>query len=84
MREQVSRPHHSLGQSWRANRLTNLATTQAQIQGFVLAHYNIYPIYELLECRKEPVLQIQGCRISMIQGIRIPKRSPCEDPVLMV
>ena len=31
----------------RASRLTNSATTQAQIQGFELAHPNIYPTYEL-------------------------------------
>ena len=29
--------------------MTSSATTQAQIQGFELAHPNIYPIYELLE-----------------------------------
>ena len=69
----------------RAGRLTNSATTQAQIQGFELAHPNIYPIYELLECMKGPVLQIQSCRISMTQGNnRISKRSPSEDPVLIV
>ena len=33
----------------RAGRLTNSATTQAQIQGFELAHPNIYPTYELQE-----------------------------------
>lgn len=34
-------------------------------QGFEMA----YPIYELLEHVKGPVLQNQSCRISMIQGI---------------
>ena len=69
----------------RAGRLTNSATTQAQIQGFELAHPNIYPIYELLECVKVPVLQIQNYRISMTQGNdRISERSPSEVPVLMV
>ena len=48
--------------------MTNSATTQALIQGFVLAHPNIYPIYELLACVKGLVLQIQSCRISMTQG----------------
>ena len=69
----------------RAGRLTNSATIQAQIQGFELAHPNIYPIYELLECMKGLVLQIQNYRISMTQGNnRISKRSPSEDPVLIV
>ena len=53
--------------------------------GFELAHPNIYPIYELLECVKVPVLQIQNYRISMTQGNdRISERSPSEVPVLMV
>jgi hypothetical protein len=33
-----------------------------------LVHPNIYSIYELLEHVKGPVLQVQGCRISMTQG----------------
>jgi hypothetical protein len=41
----------------RAVGLTNLATTQAQIQSFELAHPNIYLIYELLEHMKGLVLQ---------------------------
>lgn len=45
--------------------MTNSATTQAQIQGFELTHPNIYLRHELLECMKEPVLQIQSCRITM-------------------
>ena len=50
-----------------------------------MAHPNIYPIYELLECVKVPVLQIQNYRISMTQGNdRISERSPSEVPVLMV
>jgi hypothetical protein len=52
---------------------------QTQIQGFELAQANIYSIDELLECMKGPVLQIQRCRISMMQGNnRIPERSPSE------
>jgi hypothetical protein len=35
-------------------------TSQAQIQVFELAHPNIYPISELLECRKGLLLQIQN------------------------
>jgi hypothetical protein len=34
--------------------------TQAQIQGFELAHPNTYPIDELLECVKGLILQIQS------------------------
>ena len=37
---------------WERGWLTNSATTQAQIQGFELAHLNIYLIYELLELMK--------------------------------
>ena len=36
--------------------LTNLTTTQTQIQGFELAHPNINPIYELLDHMKGSVL----------------------------
>ena len=41
-------------------RLTNPATTQAQIPDFKLVHPNICPIYELLEHMTGPVLQIQS------------------------
>ena len=67
---------------WTQDQLTS---TQAQIQGFALDHPNIYPIYELLESVKDPVLQSQSCRISMTQGNnRISERSPSEDPVWIV
>jgi hypothetical protein len=47
-----------------------------------LAHPNIYPIDELLECMKELVLQIKNYRISMTQGDnRLSKRSPSKDSV---
>ena len=52
----------------RAGRLTNSATTQAQIQGFELAHPNIYPTYKLLECVKGLDPQKQGCSISRTQA----------------
>ena len=52
----------------RAGRLTSSAITQAQIQGFKMVHPNIYPTDELPEYMKEPVLQIQSCRISMTQS----------------
>jgi hypothetical protein len=65
--------------------MTSSTTTQAPIQGFELTHPNIYPIYELLESVKDPVLQSQSCRISRTQGNnRISERSPREDPVLIV
>ena len=69
----------------RAGWPTNSATIQAQNQGFELPHPNIYPIYELPEFMKEPVLQIQSFRISMTQGNNsISKSSPSEGPVLIV
>lgn len=37
------------------------------MHGFELAHTNIYFIYELLEHRKGPVVQIQSCKICMTQ-----------------
>ena len=40
----------------RTSGVASSATTQAQMQGFELAHPNIYPIYEPLERVKEPVL----------------------------
>jgi hypothetical protein len=68
-----------------AAQLTDSATPQAQSQGFEVAHPNIYPIYELLEHVKKPVLQIQSCRLSMTQGNnRRSGRGPGEDPVLIM
>jgi hypothetical protein len=62
--------------------MTNSATTQAQIQGFELAHHNIY---ELLEHMKKPVLLIQGRRIHVRQGNnRISERSTSEELVLIL
>jgi hypothetical protein len=50
-----------------------------------LAHPNIQSIYELLECVKGPVLQIQNNKTSVTQNDnRIGKRSPSAVPVLMV
>lgn len=54
---------------------------QAQVQGFVLAHLNTYPMYDLLGYMKGPAQQIQICRISTTHGNSISKRSSCEDPV---
>jgi hypothetical protein len=62
----------------RASGLTNSATSQTQIQSLELAQPTIYPIYELLEYVKEPVLQKQSYKISMTQG-----NNPGENPVLM-
>jgi hypothetical protein len=44
----------------RVLRPSNSATTQAQIQGFELAHSSIYLIYKLLEHMKGLVLQTQA------------------------
>jgi hypothetical protein len=49
--------------------------TKVQIQGSKVAHPNIYPIYELLEFVKGPVLQIQVCRIFTTQGDNIWEES---------
>ena len=65
--------------------VTSSDTKQAQIHSFELADPKIYPIYKLPEHMKGTVLKIQSCRISMIQdNNRISKRSPSEDPVLIV
>jgi hypothetical protein len=67
-----------------AHKLTNSHSSQAQIQGSGMAQPNIYPINELLEYMKGPVLQIQNHRISMTQGNnRISQRSPSGIPVLI-
>jgi hypothetical protein len=45
-------------------------------RAFVLAHANIYPIYELREPEKQLVLKSLSCRTSMTQGNnRIPEAS---------
>ncbi|MEJ1279312.1 ST8 alpha-N-acetyl-neuraminide alpha-28-sialyltransferase 3 [Cricetulus griseus] len=70
---------------WKAGRLTNPATTQAQNQHNELAHPNIHLIYELLEHVKGPDLQIQSCRMSTTQdNKKISRRSPSEGPVLIM
>jgi hypothetical protein len=57
----------------RAVRLTSSEASEAQIQGFELAHLNTY---ELLEHMKGPVPQVQSYRISMTQGdSRMSKRN---------
>lgn len=38
---------------------------QGQGQGFELVHANLYPMHELRECMKGPVLQTQNYRISV-------------------
>lgn len=64
-------------------RLSYSATIQ--VQDFVLAYSNIYPSYSLLEHVKGPVLQIQSCRISIIQSNhRIAGRSPWDEPILKI
>lgn len=72
----------SPGQFRRVGRLTNSATTQAQIQGFELACPNVHPMLEHL---MGVVLQNQSCGISVTQGSRrIAERTLGEGPVLMV
>ena len=66
------------------SQLTNPATTQAQNQGYELAHPNIHFIYELLAHVKGTNLQIQNIRISTTQDSRIAKRSSTESPLLVV
>ncbi|ERE74806.1 small conductance calcium-activated potassium channel protein 2 [Cricetulus griseus] len=46
--------------------LTNSTITQAQLQGFELAHPNIYPAFELLELAKG-----QSCRSNCNFGSKI-------------
>ena len=49
-----------------------------------MVYSNIYPINELMELMKRPVLQLQNYRISMTQGNnRISERGPSEVPVSM-
>jgi hypothetical protein len=63
----------------------NSAATQAQEQGFELAHPNNYPMDKLLELGKSVFLQNQICRISIVQGNnRMSERNPGENPVLIV
>lgn len=72
----------SPGQFRRVGRLTNSATTQAQIQGFELACPNVHPMLEHL---MGVVLQNQSCGISLTQDSRrIAERTLGEGPVLMV
>lgn len=66
-----------------AVRLTSSAISQAQKQGFELAHPQIYIIYELFEFMKGPVLLTQNGKISMSDN-RITGRSLREDPPLMM
>ena len=64
-----------------AGRLKNEGELVDQNQGCELAHPNLHPISALLKHVKEPVLQTQSCRISMMQGNNsISKRSPRKGP----
>jgi hypothetical protein len=65
--------------------MNNLAIPPSPMtQDFELAHPNFCPNYELLDHGKRLVLQIQSCKISMMQGNNWKsQRSPGEDPVLM-
>ncbi|KAL6055900.1 hypothetical protein STEG23_016949, partial [Scotinomys teguina] len=57
---------HSGEFQWRPG-LANSATIQAYIQGFKLSHPNIYPISDLLDSVKGPVLWTNSHQISMTQ-----------------
>lgn len=60
-------------------------TTEAQNYHHELTLPNIHLNYEWLEHVQVPDLQIQSCRLSMIQGNnRIFKRSPSGGPVSRV
>jgi hypothetical protein len=62
--------------------MTSLDTFQAQIQDLGLALSKIYPVDELLMCKKGQVLHIESYRISVTQEKnRISNRSPSEFPV---
>lgn len=73
------------GWSWWRPGLTNSATTQDHIQGFELAHLNIYPICDLLELMKEPVLS-RGIIATGSPWLsrRIPERSFNEGPTVKI
>lgn len=67
----------------RADRLTNSATTQTQIQDFELAYPNMYPMYKLLELLRGLALQNQSYTISKTQSNnKVSGRILTEDPVL--
>ena len=71
-------------ESFRVDALSSSDTSQAQIQVFELAHPNIYPIYELLELMKGPILQIQNYRISIIKvNNKISERSLIKVPKMI-
>ncbi|ERE80351.1 small conductance calcium-activated potassium channel protein 2 [Cricetulus griseus] len=65
---------------------TALSThTYLSLQHCGLVHPNIYPIYDLLEFVKGPVLQNENCGISVTQAhSRISQMSFSEGPVMMV
>ncbi|KAL6035433.1 hypothetical protein STEG23_001178 [Scotinomys teguina] len=76
--EELALPPHLKGPSqWSGP--TNSATTQTYTLSLEIAHPNIYPIYDLLECVKGLFLWNNNHRISMTQGnSRISERSLCE------
>lgn len=50
---------------WLTKSTTIQIQIQIQIQCFESLHPTIYPIYKLLECVKELILQNQSCRITL-------------------
>lgn len=65
----------------RAGRPASSDTSQAQVQGFELTHPSIYPIGELLECTKHPVLQTQNYRTPMTGQRDVPEESQGGSPL---
>lgn len=81
----AAEPSQKVLERERASGLTCSDTSQAQIQGFELAHPNIYTIDGLLECVNGSIPQNQNYRISITQGNnRMSRKSPNEEPVLLL
>lgn len=69
----------------KTGRLISAATTQAENQGYDLAHHNIHFIYEMLGHEKELNQKIHSCMIFVTQGKDgISKRSLNENLGLRV
>lgn len=65
--------------------LTGAVLESSGLNNCELVYPNIYPMYELLELLKKPVLLNQSRRVSMAQGNNgASERRSRDDPVLMV
>lgn len=75
----------SLGRVVSSAGKTGMLTTLAgPIKGSVLSHFKNYIICRWLGCVKGPIILIQSCRTSMMQGNNRITRRPGEDPILIV